>query len=456
MDLTSMIAAGGSLAIIGTAWERIKKLYNTISSYFIYHVKYIKADRDKAEPLVWKIRKGKKFYDPIIFNDYFYIYDTMTRDYISMEVGSKSYLIAFIGKCPVIYTINNKEITFTFPRWFMSPSSFNEIMMKEFKKTMNKFHDYYDDTDITSLNRFEVSYIIGNLCKIDKDMKLTNSKNVDTPKVENDNDDNDDLLCLSTSCYAVKKLGIPISHSFDDIIRIKSGSQEKYEIPYNIALTKDLELLLNKLEFWYKNKEWFISRCITWKRGIVLHGKPGTGKTTFIRTLGQYLGMPIVIFDLLSMTNYDFRHEYETSMKYSAPLIMVFEDFHTVFDGKKNLASSTLSGSPLTFNCLLNTLDGIEKTDGIITIITTNDYEKIDEALGGKGNTRPGRIDYIIEVKNPDNEGYKKIASSIILDDSELIDNLVKNRGNSTPAQFKERCILQCLEVFENKIAKKI
>ena len=37
---------------------------------------------------------------------------------------------------------------------------------------------------------------------------------------------------------------------------------------------------------------------------------------------------------------------------------------------------------PLTFDCLLNCLDGVERADGIFTIITTNDIGKIDPALG--------------------------------------------------------------------------
>ena len=38
--------------------------------------------------------------------------------------------------------------------------------------------------------------------------------------------------------------------------------------------------------------------------------------------------------------------------------------------------------NPLTFDCLLNCLDGVERSDGIFTIITTNDIAKVDPALG--------------------------------------------------------------------------
>ena len=37
---------------------------------------------------------------------------------------------------------------------------------------------------------------------------------------------------------------------------------------------------------------------------------------------------------------------------------------------------------PLTFDCLLNCLDGVERSDGIFTIISTNDVSKVDPALG--------------------------------------------------------------------------
>jgi len=51
-------------------------------------------------------------------------------------------------------------------------------------------------------------------------------------------------------------------------------------------------------------------------------------------------------------------------------------------DGNDNDKGRGALGPPLTFDCLLNCLDGVERADGIFTVITTNDLSKIDPALG--------------------------------------------------------------------------
>jgi SpoVK/Ycf46/Vps4 family AAA+-type ATPase len=60
--------------------------------------------------------------------------------------------------------------------------------------------------------------------------------------------------------------------------------------------------------------------------------------------------------------------------------------------------------SGLTFDCLLNVLDGVERLEGVFVIITTNDITKVDPAIGqptgDNGSTRPGRIDRVIELRN--------------------------------------------------------
>ena len=79
---------------------------------------------------------------------------------------------------------------------------------------------------------------------------------------------------------------------------------------------------------------------------------------------------------------------------------------------------------PLTFDCLLNCLDGVERADGIFTIITTNDITKIDPALGQPRklpdgttefiSTRPGRIDKAVELTYMEPADKKRMAGRIL------------------------------------------
>jgi SpoVK/Ycf46/Vps4 family AAA+-type ATPase len=111
--------------------------------------------------------------------------------------------------------------------------------------------------------------------------------------------------------------------------------------------------------------------------------------------------------------------------------------------------------TPLTFDCLLNCLDGVERADGIFTIITTNDISKVDPALGQPRrlpdgttefiSTRPGRIDKAVELTYMDPADKKLMAKRILGDYPEPYQELLEfidrfPELQETPAQFQERC----------------
>ena len=163
-------------------------------------------------------------------------------------------------------------------------------------------------------------------------------------------------------------------------------------------------------------------------------------------------------------------------MQVNIPCIALIEDFDTVFDKRKNVSyetglfgdlfrtespqtgegnqnSSQTKFSPLTFDCFLNCLDGVEKSNGVFTIITTNEIGKIDEAIGrpvvgGDGkhtfvSTRPGRIDKAIELGFMDKTNKEQMAQKLL---SEFPDRLrevlsyIEDDKQETPAQFQEYC----------------
>jgi SpoVK/Ycf46/Vps4 family AAA+-type ATPase len=120
-------------------------------------------------------------------------------------------------------------------------------------------------------------------------------------------------------------------------------------------------------------------------------------------------------------------------------------------------------GPPLTFDCLLNCLDGVERADGIFTIITTNDLGKIDPALGLPRqlpdgttefiSTRPGRIDKAVELTYMEPTDKKRMAMKILgayeKEYLEMLDFIDKfPELPETPAQFQERCAQVALKCF--------
>jgi SpoVK/Ycf46/Vps4 family AAA+-type ATPase len=171
-----------------------------------------------------------------------------------------------------------------------------------------------------------------------------------------------------------------------------------------------------------------------------------------------------------------------TEMQANVPCIALIEDIDNVFHGRENvvrrpgmlpLMVADKEGDdnkgrgplapPLTFDCLLNCLDGVERADGIFTIITTNDLSKIDPALGQPRqlpdgstefiSTRPGRIDKAVELTYMEVPDKRRMAGQILgayeAEHLEMLAFIDKYPDlPETPAQFQERCAQIALKCF--------
>ena len=183
--------------------------------------------------------------------------------------------------------------------------------------------------------------------------------------------------------------------------------------------------ILDKIDFFIKNPEWYKSRGIPWTMGFLLWGKPGCGKTGFIKALMNKTGRSALRINLGG--NFDFNeleriiYDDEINEDLIIPQenrIIIFEDIDCMSDiiKDRNLEESEeeifekktkdksiediIIASSITkmkeknnnLSHLLNILDGLHECPGRIIIMTTNKPEIIDPAL-----VRSGRIDYKIE-----------------------------------------------------------
>lgn len=127
---------------------------------------------------------------------------------------------------------------------------------------------------------------------------------------------------------------------------------------------------------------------VPYRRGYLLHGPPGNGKTSIIKAVASEFEHPINIINL-NAKNFDDDSLHFIFTKILPKSIILLEDVDCLFDGRENAKSKvTLSG-------LLNALDGVASTEGYLLFMTTNHPEKLDPAL-----TRPGRVDVQIEINN--------------------------------------------------------
>jgi ATP-dependent 26S proteasome regulatory subunit len=134
------------------------------------------------------------------------------------------------------------------------------------------------------------------------------------------------------------------------------------------------------------------------KRGLLLHGPPGTGKMHTVRYLMGRLSESSVI--VLTGVGMRFIGKAAALARRLQPSILLLEDVDLVGQDR----SHTPMGNPLLFS-LLDAMDGIGSDADVTFVLTTNRAKDLENALAD----RPGRVDLAVEIPRPDAAGREQL-----------------------------------------------
>ncbi|ORY87477.1 BCS1 N terminal-domain-containing protein [Leucosporidium creatinivorum] len=147
------------------------------------------------------------------------------------------------------------------------------------------------------------------------------------------------------------------------------------------------ERIVDDVKAFMKRGRWYFERGIPYRRGYLLHGPPGSGKSSFIQALAGSLEYNICVLNLSErgLTDDKLNHLLANAPERS---IVLLEDIDAAFSGRTQSGDPGFSGN-VTFSGLLNALDGVaSSTSQRILFLTTNHIDRLDPAL-----IRPGRVD---------------------------------------------------------------
>ncbi|XP_073220828.1 LOW QUALITY PROTEIN: AAA-ATPase ASD, mitochondrial-like [Cicer arietinum] len=214
------------------------------------------------------------------------------------------------------------------------------------------------------------------------------------------------------------------------------------------------EEIINDLIMFSKGKEYYNRIGKAWKLGYLLFGPPGTGKSTMISAIANFMNYDVYDLELTSVL--DNNELKKLLIDTSSKSIIVIEDIDCSLDltsQRKNeeedeeeeevvKKKSYNNKSDVTLSSLLNFIDGIWSACGgeRIIIFTTNFVDKLDPAL-----IRRGRMDKHIEMSYCGYQAFKILAKNYLDVEShdELFPIIEKLLGetNMTPADVAENLI---------------
>lgn len=202
-------------------------------------------------------------------------------------------------------------------------------------------------------------------------------------------------------------------------VPLRPGTDELLNFPDSASL----KVLSHIREFWDREKV-FKKYGMPFKRGILMYGDPGAGKTSCMQLIARDVverGGIVLTFP----SNVDlFINGYRAlrDIQPETPVVVLMEDFESTL---KRVNESRL----------LNLLDGVERLHKVVFLASTNYIEQLEPRI----RNRPSRFDVRVRVDLPSDTARRMYLQSLLRDGDTLdVEQYVKDTAGQSLAHVKE------------------
>ena len=199
----------------------------------------------------------------------------------------------------------------------------------------------------------------------------------------------------------------------------------------SIVMPKDTrETIRMHVEAFLQNLETLKQYNVKQRRGLILAGEPGTGKTLLGKVLADTLNVSFIWALPRHIRTADSFSELLSLANFVAPTVLFLEDVDLYAEDRE-------AKGWLGLGELMNQLDGVLDNEGVITIATTNRLAVIESAL----RNRPGRFDRVVIFEAMD-ENCRRVMVERLLSKAAVsrddVEHLVSATEACTGAQIEE------------------
>lgn len=192
------------------------------------------------------------------------------------------------------------------------------------------------------------------------------------------------------------------------------------------------DAILDDMQRFFASRRRYDDLGIPWRRGYLLDGPPGTGKTSLVTALASELSLNVCALSLASPNVSD---EKIGNLLATVPprSIILIEDIDSFFHQRRKADPSI----KLSYSGFINALDGVAAHEGSVIFLTTNHPELIDDAA-----IRSGRVDFRMTLTHCDGDQLFHMFLKFF-DDADAAARFAAlvETGRYSPAQVQERLL---------------